>query len=113
MAARGVRRFTAGTVIGWIVLVVAIAAAADLGFIALSVLVVAIAPSAQLIGDAGTVLTYFTFYPSILVAALTLLIGALLVWRAPDARRLGRAVVRTGIVSAVFVALALIPQALH
>ena len=38
-------------------------------------------PQIGLIGDAGAVLSYFTFYPSVLVAALTLLAGALIAWR--------------------------------
>lgn len=113
MVVRAVRRFTAGKVVGWIVMVLAVAAAADLGITAIAVFVVTVAPAAQLVGDVGTVLAYFTFYPSVLVAALTLLVGALMAWRAPDVRRLARAIVATGILSAVFVALALIPQALR
>ena len=94
-------------------LVLAILAAADLGFTALAVILSTVNPRIGLIGDAGAVLSYFTFYPSILVAALTLLVGGLIVWRNPRLARLAFAVVITGIFSAAFVAVALLPHALR
>ena len=94
-------------------LVLAILAAADLGFTALAVILSTVNPRIGLIGDAGAVLSYFTFYPSILVAAVTLLVGGLIVWRNPRLARLAFAVVITGIFSAAFVALALLPHALR
>ena len=94
-------------------LVLAILAAADLGFTALAVILSTVNPRIGLIGDAGAVLSYFTFYPSILVAAVTLLVGGLIVWRNPRLARLAFAVVITGIFSAAFVAVALLPHALR
>lgn len=96
-----------------VVLGLAVLAAADLGFTALAVLLSTVNPRIGLIGDAGAVLSYFTFYPSVLVAALTLLAGALIAWRNPRLTRLGIAVVITGIFSAAFVALALLPHVLR
>ena len=96
-----------------VVLVLAILAAADLGFTALAVILSTVNPRIGLIGDAGAVLSYFTFYPSILVAAVTLLVGGLIVWRNPRLARLAFAVVITGIFSAAFVAVALLPHALR
>ena len=94
-------------------LVLAILAAADLGFTALAVILSTVNPRIGLIGDAGAVLSYFTFYPSILVAAVTLLVGGLIVWRNPRLARLAFAVMITGIFSAAFVAVALLPHALR
>ena len=91
----------------------AVLAAADLGFTALAVILSTVNPRIGLIGDAGAVLSYFTFYPSILVGAVTLLVGGLIVWRNPRLARLGFAVVITGIFSAAFVAVALLPHALR
>jgi hypothetical protein len=107
------RRFPIAGVATGIILALAVLAAADLGFIALAVILFTVNPQIGLIGDAGAVLSYFTFYPSVLVAALTLLAGALIAWRNPRLTRLGVAVVMTGILSAAFVAVALLPHALR
>ena len=95
------------------VLGLAVLAAGDLGFTALAVILATVNPQIGLIGDAGAVLSYFTFYPAVLVAALTLLAGAVIAWRDPRLIRLGIAVVVTGILSAAFVVIALLPQALR
>jgi hypothetical protein len=104
---------TVATVATRAVLALAVLAAADLGFTALAVILATVNPEIGLIGDAGAVLSYFTFYPAVLVAALTLLAGAVIAWRDPRLIRLGIAVVVTGILSAAFVVIALLPQALR
>ncbi|MFM9919089.1 hypothetical protein [Lacisediminihabitans sp. H27-G8] len=106
------RRIPIAKIATGLVLALAILAAADLGFTALAVVLSTVDPKIGLIGDAGALLSYFTFYPSVLIAALTLLAGALIAWRNPDLTRLGIAVVITGILSAAFVAVALLPHAL-
>jgi hypothetical protein len=95
-----------------LLLALAVIAAADLGFTALAVILSTINPQIGLIGDAGVVLSYFTFYPCVLVAALTLLAGAAAAWRNPSLTRLGIAVVVMGILSAAFVAVVLLPHML-
>jgi len=110
------RRFSIATIATGLVLVLAILAAGDLGFTALAVVLSTVNPRIGMIGDAGAVLSYFTFYPSVLLAALTLLAGALIAWRNPHNPRLTRlalAAVVTGILSAAFVAVSLLPQALR
>ena len=107
------RRFSIAEIATGIVLGLAVLAAADLGFTALAAILFTVNPQIGLIGDAGAVLSYFTFYPSVLVAALTLVAGALIAWRNPRLTRLGIAVVITGILSAAFVAVALLPHALR
>jgi hypothetical protein len=95
-----------------VLLVLGVLAAADLGFIALSALIYAVDPGVGLIGDFGAVLSYFTFYPSVTVAAITMVVGAVVVWREPRLNRLGVIIVLSGILSAAFVALILLPHAL-
>jgi len=107
------RRFSIAEIATGIVLGLAVLAAADLGFTALAAILFTVNPQIGLIGDAGAVPSYFTFYPSVLVAALTLVAGALIAWRNPRLTRLGIAVVITGILSAAFVAVALLPHALR
>lgn len=107
------RRFTIESVATSIVLGLAVLAAADLGFTALAVILSTVNPRIGLIGDLGAVLSYLTFYPSMFVAAVTLAIGALVAWRNPRLTRLGIAVVIAGILSAAFVAVALLPHTLR
>jgi len=107
------RRIPIAKIATGVLLGLAVLAALDLGFTALAVVLSTLNPRIGLIGDAGAVLSYFTFYPSVLVAALTLLAGALIAWRNPSLTRLGIAVVITGILSAAFVAVALLPHALR
>jgi hypothetical protein len=107
------RRIPIAKIATAILLGLAVLAAADLGFTALAVVLSTLNPRIGLIGDAGAVLSYFTFYPSVLVAALTLVAGALIAWRNPSLTKLGIAVVITGILSAAFVAVALLPHALR
>jgi hypothetical protein len=110
-AVAGVGRFSALVIATTVVLVLAALSAADLGFIALAATVADIHPSIGVFGDFGAVLSYFTFYPSVFVAAITLVVGALVNWRAPQLHRRGVAIVVCGILSAAFVALALLPHA--
>lgn len=107
------RRIPIAKIATAVLLVLAVLAAADLGFTALAVILSTVNPRIGLIGDAGAVLSYFTFYPSVLVAALTLIAGALIAWRNPSLTKLAVAVVITGILSAAFVAVALLPHALR
>ena len=107
------RRIPIAKIATTVLLGLAVLAAADLGFTALAVILSTVNPRIGLIGDAGAVLSYFTFYPSILVGAVTLLVGGLIAWRNPRLARLGFAVVITGIFSAAFVAVALLPHALR
>ncbi|MEC5169172.1 hypothetical protein [Glaciihabitans sp. GrIS 2.15] len=107
------RRIPIAKIATAVLLGLALLAAADLGFTALAVILSTVNPQIGLIGDAGAVLSYFTFYPSVLVAALTLIAGALIAWRNPSLTKLGIAVVITGILSAAFVAVALLPHALR
>lgn len=106
-------RITVAGVAAVFVLGLGLAAAADLGFTALAVLLSVVNPRIGLIGDAGVVLSYFTFYPCVLVAAITMVIGALFARRVPRAKRIGRATVAAGVLSASFVLIALLPQALR
>ena len=95
------------------VLVFAVAAAADLGFIALAVILSIVNPHIGFIGDAGSVLSYFTFYPSVWVAATTLTLGALAVWRSEVHVKLALINVGLGVLSAAFVVTALLPHFLR
>ena len=107
------RRIPIAKIATTVLLGLAVLAAADLGFTAFAVILSTVNPRIGLIGDAGAVLSYFTFYPSVLVGAVTLLVGGLIAWRNPRLARLGFAVVITGIFSAAFVAVALLPHALR
>jgi hypothetical protein len=93
-----------------IALLFAVVATLDLGIIMAAALAAPLNGSSGLLVDLGAVLVYFTFYPAVFAAALTLLLGMLVVWRRPDARELGRALVAAGVLSAIFVALALVPR---
>ena len=106
------RRLPIAKIATGVLLGLAVLAAVDLGFTALAVILTTLNPQIGLIGDAGAVLSYFTFYPSVLVAALTLLADAIIAWRNPSLTRLAIAVMITGILSAAFVAVTLLPHAL-
>lgn len=62
--------------------------------------------------DLAAVLAYFSYLPSIVIAAITLLIGGFIVLGRRQARRFGKFLVIVGIVSAVFTALIYVPAPL-
>ena len=107
------RRFTIAGAATAVVLGLALIAATDLGFTALAVVLSTINPRIGLIADAGAVLSYFTFYPSVLIAAVTLAAGAFIAWRIPRVKRVGLAAVTSGVLSATFVVVALLPHVLR
>ncbi|MCU1585258.1 MAG: hypothetical protein JWM49_1814 [Microbacteriaceae bacterium] len=109
------RRLTPFRVACGMALLVAVLATLDLGIIAFGAVAAAassVNDPTSLLVDLGAVLVYFTFYPAVFVAALTLMLGILVVWRRPDARQLGVALMAAGVLSAIFVVMILAPRLL-
>lgn len=106
------RRFTFARVFGTIVLLVALGAAGDLLIIMVGALVATV-NSESIVVSLATILAYFSFYPMIGVAAVCLAIGAIMIWRNRDGRRIGVALLVTGIASAAFVGLSFLPHTAH
>jgi hypothetical protein len=107
-----IREITFMRVTGTLVLLIALGAAGDL-LIIMAGAFIATVNSDSVIVSLATILANFSFYPMTAVAAVCLLIGALIVIRNRDGRRIGIALVATGIASAAFVALTFLPQTAH
>lgn len=61
----------------------------------------------------AAMLRHFSFYVSVALAAVTMVVGAVVVWREPRLNRPGVIIVVSGILSAASVALILLTHALR
>lgn len=106
-------RFLAAAIAIRILLVLGVLAAGDLGYTALAAVISAAGPGIGLIGGLDTMLRHLSFYVSVTLAAVTMVVGAVVVWREPRLNRPGVIIVVSGILSAASVALILLIHVLR